>query len=68
MSKVTKDNRHQKVIRHNDGRTEVWEKDSTGNTRKSGHSTYNPNTGNTTDHHGKIISTDGRNGSKKSKK
>lgn len=68
MSNVTKNNRTHKVIRHNDGRTEVWGKDSAGCTRKEYHSTYNPNTGNTSNHYGRIIATGGRDGRTKSKR
>ena len=44
----------QVVIRHKDS-TEVWEKNSIGNTTKEGYSRYNHKTGNTTDSYGKII-------------
>ena len=60
-----KENSHQVVIDHEDT-TEVWEKNSAGCTTEEGHSTYHENSGNTTDHHGNIISSGGRSGNKKS--
>tara|TARA_Y100000310_G_C20081693_1_gene534148 strand:- start:277 stop:477 length:201 start_codon:yes stop_codon:yes gene_type:complete len=66
MSKPDKtENKHQLVIRHKDT-TEEWKKDSAGCTTDKGHSTYHKNSGNTTDHYGKIISTGGKSGKKKS--
>ena len=60
-----KENNHQVVI-DNENTTEVWEKDSAGCTTEEGHSTYHKNSGNTTDHYGKNISSGGLSGNKKS--
>lgn len=68
MSKVTKDNRHQKVVRHNDGSVEVWQKNSAGCTTKEGYERYNPGSGNTSNYWGRITKTGGRSGHTKPKR
>jgi len=43
------------AVYHDKKKTEVWEKDSAGRTTKEWHSTYHKESGNTTDHYGKVI-------------
>lgn len=48
----------QRVVNTSDsGKVDTWEKNSAGNTTAEGHTTYNPNTGNTVDHYGNIVNS-----------
>jgi|GEM_PF-3093707 hypothetical protein len=52
----TKNNNYQKSTRwEKAGKTEIWHKDSAGCTTKEGHRTHHHNSGNVTDHYGRII-------------
>jgi len=51
-----KSNNNQKVIRYpKSGKTEVWNKNSAGCTTKEGHRTHYHDSGNVTNHYGKIV-------------
>lgn len=49
-----KETTHQVITRYND-KTEIWEKNSAGCTTKEGHRTNYHDSGNVTNHYGRII-------------
>lgn len=50
-----KETNRQSITKYDD-KTEIWEKDSADSTTKEGHRTHYHDSGNVTDHYGKIIS------------
>ena len=55
MTWKKKETNRQSITKYDD-KTEIWEKDSSGRTTKEGHRTHYHDSGNVTDHNGKIIS------------